>query len=73
MTTTDKLTKLISQLAGDIRNLNGVTVAKDAEGQLVQLLTDAAEDIGKLAIDEFEEVNRPTPVAGGAANFIGDD
>ena len=60
MTVVDRLTKLTSQLVGDISRLEGVTLSSAGEQQLVQLLTDAFETVGLAALDEWEEVNRPT-------------
>jgi hypothetical protein len=62
MTTADKLTKLTSQLVGDIGRLPGVDLGPDGESQLVQLLTDAFETVGLLALDEWEAANAPVQV-----------
>lgn len=51
MTQVDKLTKITSQLVGDIGRLEGVTLNQASEGQLVQLLTDAFETVGHIALD----------------------
>lgn len=50
----DRLTAITSQLVGDISRLPGVTMDKATEGQLVQLLTDAFEQVGHIALDEQE-------------------
>lgn len=62
MTQVDRLTRLTSQLVGDISRLPGVTLDQAGEQQLVQLLTDAFETVGLLALDEWEAVNAPVPV-----------
>lgn len=50
-TQADRLTKLTSQLVGDIGRLPGVALDAAGEAQLVQLLTDAFEAVGHLALD----------------------
>ena len=54
MTQVDRLTKLTSQLVGDIGRLEGVTLDSAAEQQLVQLLTDAFEAVGLVALDGWQ-------------------
>lgn len=51
MTTVDKLTRIISQLVGDISRLEGVQLTSAGEAQLVQLLTDAMEAVGHIALE----------------------
>lgn len=60
MSTADRLTKLTSQLVGDISRLPGVTLDAAGEQQLIQLLTDAMEAVGSVAIDNWYEVNKPS-------------
>ena len=52
MTTADRLTKLTSQLVGDIGRLPGVTLDTAGEQQLIQLLTDAMEEVGHIALSD---------------------
>lgn len=54
MTQVDRLTKLTSQLVGDISRLPGVTLDAAGESQLVQLLTDAFEQVGLVALDGWQ-------------------
>lgn len=61
MTAADKLVRLTNQLIGDISRLPGVNLDSAGEQQLVQLITDAMEEVGRVAIDEYEVVNRPAP------------
>lgn len=51
MTTVDKVTRLTSQLVGDISRLPGVQLDGAGEAQLVQLLTDAMEAVGHIALE----------------------
>ena len=53
-TQVDRLTKLTSQLVGDVVRLPGVTLDQAGEAQLVQLLTDAFEAVGLVALGEQE-------------------
>lgn len=72
----DRLVGITQQLVGDISRLPGVTLDQGSEQQLVQLITDAFEQVGYIAINEFEEVNAPAvnrPSGGGAADYIGVD
>lgn len=54
MTQADRLTKLTSQLIGDIGRLPGVQLDSAGEQQLAQLLTDAFEAVGHVAIEGWE-------------------
>lgn len=54
----DRLTAITSQLVGDISRLPGVTLDQAGESQLVQLLTDAFEVVGHVALDEGERLGR---------------
>ena len=55
VTQVDRLTKLTSQLVGDIGRLEGVALDSAGEQQLVQLLTDAMEEVGYLALSTVAE------------------
>lgn len=59
MTQADKLVRLTQQLVGDISRLPGVVLDSGGEAQLVQLITDAFEQVGLVALNEWEEVNKP--------------
>lgn len=50
----DRMEKITSQLVGDIGRLEGVSLDKGGEAQLVQLLTDAFEHVGHVALDQQE-------------------
>lgn len=54
-TQADRLTKLTSQLVGDIGQLQGVTLDQATEQRLVQLLTDAFEEVGVIALNRAEQ------------------
>lgn len=54
MTTVDKVTRLTSQLVGDISRLPGVQLDGAGEAQLVQLLTDAMEAVGHIALEDTQ-------------------
>ena len=54
MTTVDKVTRLTSQLVGDISRLPGVQLDSAGEAQLVQLLTDAMEQVGLVALESWQ-------------------
>lgn len=58
MTTVDKLTRLTQQLIGDISRLPGVTLDAAGEAQLAQLLTDAFETVGHIALDGWQTSDR---------------
>lgn len=70
MTAADRLTKLTSQLIGDIGQLPGVQLDSAGEAQLVQLLTDAFETVGHLALEEWEAVNKPAITADPATRQV---
>lgn len=53
-TQADRLTKLTSQLVGDVSRLPGVSLDQAGEQQLVQLLTDAFEAVGHIALGSYE-------------------
>ena len=55
MTTADKLTKITSQLIGDISRLPGAQLDSAGEAQLAQLLTDAFETVGHIALGQADE------------------
>ena len=55
MTQADKLVHLTQQLVGDISRLPGVVLDSATEAQLVQLLTDAFEQVGNIALDGWTE------------------
>lgn len=50
MNQVDRLEKVVSQLIGDIAQLPGVTLDKAGEAQLGQLITDAFEQVGHIAL-----------------------
>ena len=54
MTQVNRLTKITSQLVGDIGRLEGVQLDQSSEAQLVQLLTDAFEQVGYVALDQAD-------------------
>lgn len=69
-TQADRLTKLTSQLVGDIGRLPGVTLDAAGESQLVQLLTDAFEAVGHLALEStLEGDKRPCITANCAIGY----
>lgn len=55
MTAVDRMTSLTSQLVGDIGRLPGVQLDAVGEAQLVQLLTDAMEVVGHIALDTEQQ------------------
>jgi hypothetical protein len=67
----DKIEKILNQLVGDISRLPGVTLDQGGEAQLAQLLTDAFEQVGLVALDEWEAVNAPVAASGTAARVTG--
>lgn len=54
MTTVDRVQKIASQLVGDIGQLPGVTLDTATEAQLVQLVLDAFEQVGVVALEKQE-------------------
>lgn len=52
MTKADRLVRITQQLVGDIGRLEGVTLDPAGEQQLIQLITDAFETVGHIALDE---------------------
>lgn len=54
-TQADRLVSLTQQLIGDIGRLEGVNLDKAGEAQLGQLLTDAFETVGEIAITRDEQ------------------
>ena len=70
MTQVDRLTKLTSQLVGDIGRLPGVALDSAGEQQLVQLLTDAFEAVGLVALEgATEDGKRPCITANCAIGY----
>lgn len=51
-TQADRLVSLTQQLIGDIGRLEGVNLDKAGEAQLGQLLADAFEHVGGIALDD---------------------
>lgn len=47
----DRIIHITQQLVGDIGRLPGVVLSQGAEQQLVQLITDAFEQVGGVALD----------------------
>jgi hypothetical protein len=59
MTRVDRLVGVVQLLVGDISRLPGVTLDSAGEQQLTQLIVDAFEVVGRIALDEWEEANTP--------------
>lgn len=54
-TQADKVIGIAQQLVGDIGRLPGVVLNSGAEAQLVQLITDAFEQVGGVALEGFPD------------------
>lgn len=70
MNAVDRLTKLTSQLVGDIARLPGVQLDSAGESQLVQLLTDAFEVVGHVALEEREVADKPASCIADNCGFV---